>query len=101
MLKFTYSKAILGIITFIYVFSFAICSFDFNGGDGHSWDDHFPGLHCAGDLDNFVPPGDRGSSLIITASSLIRLSQIREPTLPLLSFSIFRPPQSAKIFLHV
>lgn len=95
------NKTILGLLIFTYVFSFAICSFDFNGGNRHSWDDHVFGLHCAGDLNNFVPSGHENSSLVIMTSSLVGLSQIREPTLPLLSFSIFRPPQIARIFLQV
>ncbi len=100
MLKSRFSKIILALLIFTYVFSFAICSFYFNGGNKHSWDDHVFGLHCAGDLNNFVPSGQQNSSFIIMTSSLIPLSQTREPILPLLSFSIFRPPQGAKIFLQ-
>jgi hypothetical protein len=101
VLKFARGKTIFGIFILIYVFSFGICSFEFHGVDGHSWDDYFPALHWAGDPGNFVPSGDLSSWFIIMTSSLIRFSHIREATLPPLSFSIFRPPEIARIFLRV
>ena len=100
MRKFPVSRATLGMLILSYMLSLSVCSFDFDGGNKHSWDDHVFGLHCAGDLDNFTLSGHQNSSLVIMTFPLVGLSQIREPILPFLSFSIFRPPQIARIFLQ-
>ncbi len=104
MFRSTGSKIIVGMILLIFVFSFAICAFDLylvHGIAGHLEDSHSPGFRCVGALSNFIPSGDRGSPSIILASYLSSFPPIIEPFLPILSYPIFRPPQTAKVFLQV
>jgi hypothetical protein len=85
----------------VYAFSFAICGFDLNIAHSDSEDSHSPIFYCAGDLNVFIHSGGRSSSSIILASYLSSFPPITEPYLPILSHLIFRPPQTAKVFLQV
>jgi hypothetical protein len=97
--RFMDYRTILGMIILIYVFSTTICSFHFKGKGEHSRDNHLPGLYCGGDLNNAVLSEDRGSSRAIFARYSILFTRVIEPSLPILSFAIFKPPKPAKIFL--
>ncbi len=85
----------------IYAFSFAICGFDLNIAHSDSKDSHSPIFYCAGDLNVFIHSGDRSSSSIILTSYWSSFPPIIEPYLPILSHPIFKPPQTAKVFLQI
>lgn len=99
MLKSKRGKVFLGILILIHVVSFAICSFDSYGMGGHPKNGDLADFHCGGDLRSFVQSEDRNSLFVNLPTSLTGLPQIAEPHLPILLFSIFRPPKPAKTFL--
>jgi hypothetical protein len=85
-------------ILVIYVSSITICSFHFTGMGEHSRDNHLAGFYCGDAMDNSVLSQDRGSSGVIFSSYSSLFTKVLEPSLPILSFPIFKPPKSVKIF---
>ena len=88
------SKNFFIFVILIYGLPLAICSIDFAHGMSLGEMDYHQDLHCALDLN----PGIL-SSLSVTLSNLPSISailpEVKEPHLPIVSFSIFKPPEPA------
>lgn len=87
-----YSKNLFVFVILIYGLPLAICSMNFAHGMGTGETDYHQHLHCALDL----TPGTLSSFQNYTISKLTPFSsvfpEVREPHLPIVSFSIFKPP---------
>ena len=86
------SKRLLGLVILIYGLTLAICSVDF-AQEVDVENSHHTGSHCAIDL-NSIALSDVQSFIFVKLNrSSAPLSHVEEPHLPIVSFSIFKPPK--------
>ncbi len=90
-------KKLLGLIILIYGLTIAICSADF----AQEIEGDHPDFHCAIDL-NPVALSDIQSFIFVKLNrSFAAFPQVEEPHLPIVSFSIFKPPEIPTGFLSL
>ncbi|OGP91064.1 MAG: hypothetical protein A2156_06595 [Deltaproteobacteria bacterium RBG_16_48_10] len=87
-------KKLFALVILLYGLTIAICSVDFARGiDVVNY--YHSGFHCAIDLNPVALSDGQSFTFVKLNRSSAVISQVEEPHLPIVSFSIFKPPEIA------
>lgn len=85
-------KKLFGLVIIIYGLTLAICSVDL-APEINVEDYYHPTFHCAIDLDSIGLSDVQSFAFVKLDRSSAVPSQVEEPHLPIIAFSIFKPPE--------
>ena len=85
-------KKLFGLVIIIYGLTLAICSVDL-APEIDVEDYYHHSFHCTMDLDSMGLSGVQSFTFVKLNRSSTVPSQVEEPHLPIISFSIFKPPE--------